>query len=195
MQNRVFIRLCLYLWKMISTPQEKILFKATFNPIVKTYIFWYGAFILFVTIIGIPIGIIWLLGLGQWYSRHYFQKLECELTTQHLRFKKGILFQVEKTIPLENIQDLTFMEGPLLRALHLTVIRVETAGQSQHQAHEMSLIGIIDATVFRQMLLDQRQKGKRESNKTVDSAPDETLLRIANSLERIEKILRDNQES
>lgn len=177
---------------MTGTHLEQIQFKATFNPIVKTYIFWYGLFILCITIIGIPIAIIWLLGLGQWYSRHYFQKLECELTTQHLRFKKGILFQVEKTIPLENIQDLTFMEGPLLRALHLTVIKVETAGQSQHQAHEMSLIGIIDATVFRQLLLEQRQKGKREINKATDSAPDETMLRIANSLERIESMLRDN---
>jgi len=44
-----------------------------------------------------------------------------------LEFKKGIFFRVEKTIPLENIQDLTFNEDPLLRYLDLRVLKIETA--------------------------------------------------------------------
>ena len=169
---------------------SKTLFTATFNPIIKTYILLYVAFFLIVSIIGIPLMIIWFFGVGQWYSKHYFMKLECELTETNLRFKKGILFQVEKTIPLENIQDMTFMEGPLLRALNLTVVKVETAGQSMHQANNMSLIGIIDAAVFRNMVLEQRQEiilsraGTGQQNH---------LEEIAKTLKNIESLMKENK--
>ncbi|MCY7363698.1 MAG: hypothetical protein LH629_16765 [Ignavibacteria bacterium] len=75
--------------------------RVSFNPIVKTYIFVYVAFTLFCTIIGIPLMVIWLCGFGQWYSRHYYEKLECELKERALRFQKGIILNIEKTIPLE----------------------------------------------------------------------------------------------
>lgn len=135
-----------------------VFFTARFNPLVRTYLLWYVAFFLLVSGIGIPLLPFWLLGVGQWWSRHYFEKLECELTEQALRFRKGILVQAEKTIPLENIQDVTFIEGPVLRHFQLSILKFETAGQSQGQAHDMELIGIIDAQTLRHQILDQRQR-------------------------------------
>ncbi len=134
-----------------------VLCTARFNPLVRTYLLWYVAFFLLVSIIGIPLLPFWLLGVGQWWSRHYFEKLECELTERALRFRKGILVQAEKTVPLENIQDVTFIEGPVLRHFQLSILKFETAGQSQGQAHDMELIGIIDAQALRQQMLHQRQ--------------------------------------
>lgn len=165
-----------------------VVLKANFNPIIQTYILLYVAFFLLISLIGIPLLVIWLLGPGQWYSRHYFQKLECELTDTHLRFKKGIFFQVEKTIPLENIQDMTFLEGPLLRALHLTVVKVETAGQSVHQGHEMSLTGIIDADFFRKMVLEQRQHILQHRG---TNGQKNHLEEIELTLKNIERILKE----
>ena len=52
---------------------------------------------------------------------------------------KGILVQVEKTILLENIQDVAFIEGPILKHFQLSTLKFETAGQSQAQAHDMQL--------------------------------------------------------
>ncbi|MBL7924951.1 MAG: PH domain-containing protein [Bacteroidia bacterium] len=167
--------------------QNSLLFKATFNPIIKTYILLYVGFILLLSVLGIPLLLIWFLGFGQWYSKHYFEKLECELSEKNLRFRKGILLQVEKTIPLENIQDLTFVEGPLLRALHLTVIKIETAGQGHHQGNEMSLIGIMDAALFRNKVLEQRLAILK--SRGADSQSD-TLAEIAETLKSIEKLLR-----
>lgn len=170
----------------------KILFKASFNPIIRTYILLYVASIMLITVIGIPLMIIWLLGLGQWYSRHYFKRLECELSETNLRFKKGIILQVEKTIPLENIQDMTFIEGPLLRAFDLTIVKVETAGQSQHQANHMSLIGIIDSTVFRSLVLEQRQKILQNRS---SSDQKNHLAEIAETLKNIEGMLKENRRN
>ena len=130
---------------------------AKFNPLIRPYLVLYVGCILMVTIVLIPLAIIWFCGVGQWWARHYFDKLECELGTKVLRFRKGILFQVEKTIPLENIQDVTFVEGPLLRKFHLSILKFETAGQSQGQAHDMRLIGIIDAHDYRNRILLGRE--------------------------------------
>ena len=166
---------------------NKILFKASFNPIVRSYIFVYAAFILFVSIIGIPLLIIWLCGLGQWYSKHYFELLECELSERSLRFRKGILFTSEKTIPLENIQDMTFIEGPLLRKFNLSIFKVETAGRSESNSSEMDLVGLIDAHLFRDKVLEQR---KVLSDKRNTKSNEDILLEINGTLQRIENLLK-----
>ena len=101
--------------------------KACFNPLIRPYLVVTIGFTLFMTIIGIPLAIIWFLGVGQWWARHYFDKLECELGEKSLRYRKGILVQVEKTIPLENIQDVTFIEGPILKHFQLSTLKFETA--------------------------------------------------------------------
>ncbi len=90
--------------------ESTIIKKVEFNPKIKSYILIVVSFIFFISIIGIPILIVWFLGLGQYISKRYYENLECQLTNRHLEFKKGVLFRVEKTIPLENIQDLTFIE-------------------------------------------------------------------------------------
>lgn len=171
---------------MSQTEDNKTLLKATFNPIIRSYIFVYVAFVLFVTIIGIPLLIVWMCGLGQWYSKHYYEKLKCELKERTLRFKKGIIFTVEKTIPLENIQDMTFIEGPLLRKFNLSILKLETAGRSEHQSSQMELIGIEDAHLFRDRVLEQRKvlidKRNVKSNEDV-------LVDIKDTLQRIEKLL------
>ncbi len=139
-----------------------LLIRAAFNPIVKTYLLFYIAFVLSITIIGIPFAIIWLCGVGQWWTRHYFEKLECDLSERTLHFKQGIFVQIEKTIPLDNIQDLTFVEGPVLRYFNLCMLKIETAGKGESNGlsgfgNEMSLIGVIDAHRFRARVLEQRQ--------------------------------------
>ena len=170
-----------------------IIIKAEFNPIVRTYILLYIGGFLALTVFGIPLAIIWFLGVGQWYSRHYFDKLECELTDRTLHFKQGILFQVEKTIPLENIQDLTFIEGPVLRYYNLCMIRVETAGQSAHASNQMSLVGLKDAQVFRATALQQRQLLMDNRNKNTSNDADKnnaTLLEIKELLQGINDNLK-----
>ncbi|MFD2933082.1 PH domain-containing protein [Spirosoma flavum] len=164
-----------------------------FNPIIRTYLLLYVAFFLLVSIIGIVLIPIWLLGVGQWWSRHYFNKLECELTERSLRFKKGILVEVEKTIPLENIQDVTFVAGPLLRYFDLCILKFETAGQSPSQANAMELIGIIDAQTFRTQILEQRQKliAARTSQHPVTTDQD-LLTEVRDTLRDIRQLLQEN---
>jgi membrane protein YdbS with pleckstrin-like domain len=139
---------------MAMTGQAEI--SARFNPLVRPYLVLQGALIMLGTLFLIPLVPFWLLGLGQWWAKHYYERLLCELGDTELRFRKGILFQVEKTIPLENIQDVTFIEGPLLRQFNLSTLKFETAGHSAGQANDMTLVGIVDAHDFRAEILRRR---------------------------------------
>ncbi len=152
--------------------------KATFDPAVKTYIFFVVLFYLLISVIGIVLIPFWILGLGQWLSSKFYHTLSCELTQRHLKFGAGILFQVEKTIPLENIQDLSFIGGPVLRSFGLTILKLETAGGGGHQQQNlMKIIGMDDSHAFKNLILEQREKLKHQFvNPTASSIGNEITL-------------------
>jgi membrane protein YdbS with pleckstrin-like domain len=165
--------------------------RARFNPLIRPYLVVYVAMVLAMTVVLIPLAFVWICGVGQWWARHYFDKLECELSTTALRFRKGIIFQVEKTIPLENIQDITFIEGPLLKQFHLSILKFETAGQSAGQAHEMRLIGVIDAHDLRSQILSRREALKNRLSTQQAHGPvagDESLAVLRLILERLDEV-------
>ncbi len=91
---------------------EIILKEASFSPRAKTYIFFVVLGVLISSVIGILLVPFWLLGLGQYMSCLYFKTLSCQITNKNLKLSKGLIINIEKTIPLENIQDLSFIGGP-----------------------------------------------------------------------------------
>lgn len=139
--------------------EEIILREATFSPRVKTYIFFVVLVFLCSTVIGIVLVPFWIFGLGQWLSGKYFTTLSCQITNKNLRFSKGLIVHIEKTIPVENIQDLSFVGGPILRYFGLTLIKIETAGGGggPHHQNMMSMLGINDAESFKTQILQQRE--------------------------------------
>jgi len=135
---------------------DALLTAARFEDKLRTYWYLQAVLISVATVIGILILPIWFLGLGQWYVRRSFGALKCELHERTLVVKRGIFFRVEKTIPLDKIQDLTVKEGPLLRKLGLRSLKIETAGQGTPGSSEADLIGIVNPLDFRDQVLRQR---------------------------------------
>ncbi len=171
------------------TTDSNIIKKAEFNPKIKTYILLVVSFFLLISIVGIPILIIWFLGLGQYISKRFYENLKCQLTNRHLEFKKGVLFKVEKTIPLENIQDLTFIENPLLKALDLRILKIETAGQSNPKGSDMKLVGILNSSEFKELVLNQREviRSNSKENTQATSSNEKTNM----LLEEIRDLLNE----
>jgi putative membrane protein len=169
--------------------------EANFSPKIKTYILLSVGFFLLITIIGIPFLLIWLLGFGQYVSKRYYENLKCKLTTRHLIFSKGAFFMVEKTIPLENIQDLTFLQNPILNLLELRVLKIETAGSSNPHGSDMKLIGIVQAEQFKQQVLEQRELLVRKPADEISVKKDESLevlLEIRDLLKEIRSTKKIN---
>ena len=177
---------------MSNKPQ--ILATADFNPDIKKYLLIYGILILTATIFGIVLIPIWAV-LAPMFIKKYFNRLHCELTTRSLRFEKGFIFHVERTIPLDKIQDLTFKEGPLLKAFGLSILKIETAGNTGQGMSDLTLIGIIDAANFRNKVLEQRDK----VTENISSGPaDQTdtlvvLKEIRDTLKNIEYKISDTK--
>ena len=172
-----------------------IIRKAEFSPKIVQYIILVGSLIMFATIVGIPIILFWLLGLGRYFGKRYYDNLICELTDKHLRFKKGILFKVEKTIPLENIQDLTFIENPILNYLELKILKIETAGHSNPQGSDMKLIGIMDTAEFKNEVLEQREKIRnRPSGPSSSEKPVGDSNEILSVLKEIRDLLKEQNK-
>ncbi len=169
------------------TQSTTVLKEAKFNPRLKTYLNLYGVFVMLIMLVTIPFIPIWLI-IAPIFINKYFERLECELTSRSLRFKKGFIVQTEKTIPLDKIQDLTFKEGPLLKKLGLSILKIETAGNSASAAADLSLIGIVDAHNFRQMVFDQRDKvtDNSSSNSQETESVVEVLKDIRECMQRIE---------
>ena len=125
--------------------------RAEFSPKVCVYWLLSGAMIMCLTIVGIPLLLIWF-PIGLIVTKKYLDSMECVLTDKALKVKKGIFIRIEKTIPLEKITDMGMVQGPIMRAFDLHTLTVETAGQSGVGAL-VSLIGIIDAPGFRETVL------------------------------------------
>ncbi len=169
--------------------KNQVLIDAQFNPRIKTYLLLNAVLISVFTFIGIPLLPILLL-IAPYFIGKYYDNLECQLTNRSLKFKKGFLVKVERTIPLDKIQDLTFKEGPILKWLGLSILRVETAGNATQGTADLSLIGIVDAKQFRDTVLDQRDKvtDSSSSSASIDESESmtEILKDIRDSLKRIE---------
>lgn len=182
----------------MSKQRAIILQKAEFDPRIKKYVLYTVLFVLVVTVIGIIFIPFWLL-LGKSYINRYYNSLHCELTTRALHFKKGVWFHTERTIPLDKIQDLTFREGPLLRYLGLSTLRVETAGQSAQAAADLSLTGIVKAQEFRGKVLDQRDivtdntSGRTTGRENEEEETIHILKDIRDSLRSIESKLSERR--
>jgi putative membrane protein len=175
--------------------------EAEFDPRLRTYLMLATSFYLLISVVGILVLPFWLLGLGQYWAKRHFASLRCALTERSLIVERGVLFTVQKTIPLQRIQDLTVRGGPLLRGLGLEMMSVETAGQSQAQGSaDARLVGVIDLRRFRQRVLEQCRvvesgpagpASSPEPSHAVGSAaePDAILVEIRDSLHRIEQLL------
>ena len=75
---------------------DKLIELAEFNPKIINYIFWFGILILVISFVGFPIVVFWILGLGKYISKNYYNSLECTLSETKLSYKKGFIFKVEK---------------------------------------------------------------------------------------------------
>lgn len=174
--------------------------KAEFDTKVCTYWLLSGALVLTLIIVGIPLLLLWF-PIGLVFTKRYLDRMECLLTDKTLIVKKGIFVRIEKTIPLEKITDIGMIQGPIMRYFDLHTLTVETAGQSGEGAL-VSLTGIKDAKLFREVVLNQREVISATSSVSalagVRQEPSDAsslLSDIKDSLLRIEAQLKKTSDS
>jgi uncharacterized membrane protein YdbT with pleckstrin-like domain len=163
--------------------EERILWDAEFDSKIKPYYLWSTSIILCITVIGIPIAILYVI-IGNWLISKHIANLGCTLNERTLEIKKGIMNKTESTIPLEKITDLQMFQGPIMRHFGLRGFKVETAGQSSGPGGALvNIIGIVNAVEFRKAVLDQRDQlaSGSSSSRTVSTPAAESVSTDAQS--------------
>ncbi|MFT5789986.1 MAG: putative membrane protein [Shewanella sp.] len=168
---------------------EKSIKQAEFATNLGQYWLTPVAIVLTLSIIGIPLLLLWL-PIGAIFTRRYIANMSTELTDRKLIVRKGIFTRTENTVPLDKITDMALIQGPLMRFFKLHKLTIETAGQSGSGAL-LNLTGIIDAGDFRSLVLAQKETlNQLESDSTADENNDTnviTLLQeISDTLKRLE---------
>lgn len=162
--------------------------KAEFSPKLKTYYFLAGALTLTVSIVGIVLLPVWAI-VGGWWSRRYYESLRMDVTDRAVIIGKGVFFKQELTIPLDKIQDISVREGPLLNALGLLGLRLETAGQRNAGTgtSDGDLYGLIKARSVRDEIIARRDRLTQTSGPSTQAVDTNSLLiEIRDSLHRLE---------
>ena len=134
-----------YMEKEIDIDRDKIL----------TYQWWGNSLIcaLLVPVFGIGLILAAItVPLLVWYYPRWVTALRYCLDDRSLRVEQGLLFRSRKTIPLDKITDLELVQGPLLRALDMWKIKVQTASTGS-QMPEATLIGVINPDQVREEIL------------------------------------------
>lgn len=169
---------------------DTVLQTATFNPKVKTYwtIIW--VFVSAITVIGLPL--VPIVALIAWLmSGKVLKALSAKVLERKLVVKRGVFFVVEKSIPLEKITDVALSQGPVMRFFGLYSLSFETAGQSA-QGALVALVGVNDASEFREAILAQKDKIAVEASATTISEsvqPVDDFQALRTSVQNIEGML------
>ena len=182
--------------------EEAVLLEATFSKKVETYWLLSIAIAMVFTCVGI-VGLPLLAIFGPSLASRFRKAMSARLTERTLKVSRGILTRVEKTIPLDKITDLGMVQGPIMRAMDLRALSIETAG-STGQGALVRLIGVEDTEAFRDAVLRQRDRladdgsagtravASHASDVRPESATDQPVLReIRDTLGRIETLLKD----
>ncbi|MDG5494781.1 PH domain-containing protein [Niveispirillum sp. BGYR6] len=176
--------------------QDVPLLVAQFDPKLRLYLFLQASFLLCVTVVGLVL-LPLTLAAAWWWARHYYPTIRCHVTSRRLYFQHGILFQRESAVPLDKIQDMSLLRGPVLNMLGLTRLTLETAGGSSEAGAlggGVKLLGLRDARTFQEKVLRLRDAACRGETvpDVAPSAPADSLqvlLEIRDSLHRIEQKL------
>ncbi len=174
--------------------EKLIINSARFDPKVRHYWLCLWLIIGGLTVFGIVL--LPIIALVVWkVSAKILEAMSAELFERTLVVKRGIIFRVEKTIPLDKITDVGLTQGPLMRAFGLYRLDFETAGQSGPGAL-VSMLGIVDAIAFRTSILEQRDRLAEVQNaKAPEPADQDKLTELLASVRNIERILEERVQA
>lgn len=164
---------------------------AEFDPKIQVYLVVQVLVVLGATLAGVLLWPVWLI-VGPLWASYYFPTIEARLGARSLVYQHGVWFRQEMSIPLDKIQDVSLHHGPILDALGLATLKVETAGGGQ-QGSSATLIGVRNAAAFRAKIIARRDAltlPPPPAQAASSDSSDALLREIRDSLHRIEALLQ-----
>jgi membrane protein YdbS with pleckstrin-like domain len=120
----------------------------------------------------------------------YYESMWYELREDEMSWKRGIWFRKTGIVPYNRITNLDIRQGPVMRALHIYTLSIQTAGYSGQAVPEIRIEAIVHAEELRELIRSMVRAG-RGGDGTGTGKPEVETGRISiegQILEELQKI-------
>lgn len=83
----------------------------------------------------------------------YYETVVYHVTDSEISWKRGIWFRQTGIVPYTRITNIDIIQGPIMRALGISTLRIQTAGYSGQAAAELRLQGIEEPEALRELIM------------------------------------------
>lgn len=104
------------------------------------------------TIFAIFCGIAAVIVIFLIWTRLYYNSMWYELHRDEMRWRRGVWFRRTGIVPYNRITNIDIRQGPVMRALHISTLSIQTAGYSGQAQAEIRIEGIVHAEELRELI-------------------------------------------
>lgn len=97
-------------------------------------------------------GLVVLMVLFIIWTRLYYDSMWYELHDDEMRWKRGVIFRRTGIVPYNRITNIDIRQGPVMRALEISTLSIQTAGYSGQAQAEIRIEAIIHAEELRELI-------------------------------------------
>jgi membrane protein YdbS with pleckstrin-like domain len=126
-----------------------LLLVAFISIFVLLPIFLYEALSTFLWALG---GMASIVVLFMIWTKLYYDSMWYELHEDEMRWKRGVLFRKTGIVPYNRITNIDIRQGPVMRALDISMLSIQTAGYSGQAQAEIRIEGIVYAEELRELI-------------------------------------------
>ena len=128
------------------------------------------------------------------WAGYYYRTLEFIITEKEVIFKQGVLFKKHTSIPIEWINDITIVHGPIMRHFKICTLHIHTSAVGLPIGEiVVSGVSLSDAENLRRELIS-KIKRPAELKKKEKMTIDDYLYEILSELRRI-RVALEKKES
>jgi hypothetical protein len=125
----------------------------------------------------------------------YYKSMWYELRVDEMSWKRGVLFWTTGIVPYNRITNIDVRQGPVMRALGISKLSIQTAGYSGQAVPEIRIEGVAHAEELRALIRSLVRQPCTSDDGTggaaapIASVPLTTDQRILDELVRIRQLL------
>ena len=129
----------------------------------------------------------------------YYASMWYELRDDEMSWKRGVIFRTTGIVPYNRITNLDLRQGPVMRALGISTLSIQTAGYSGQAVPEIRIEAIVHAEELRELIrtMVRGTSGRGDGTGTgVPEAPpagSEVNLQVLEELKRIRMLLEQRR--
>jgi len=120
----------------------------------------------------------------------YYTSMWYELRDDEMNWRRGVIFRTTGIVPYNRITNLDLRQGPVMRALGISTLSIQTAGYSGQAKPEIRIEAIQQAEELRELIRTMVRSCSARGDGTGTGAPEAAPAGSAVNLQILEELKR-----